>query len=169
MRERNKKASGFTLTEILVVLAIMAVAAMIVIPSFMTLLPGMRLNSSARQVFMAMARARQAAVSGNADAYVKFDTNDNSIRAWLDNGPGSARGNGAKDAGEPYIFEGFTDDGVSFAFRYPSDTAGFNSRGLPVSGSYYLSNFLAYFLWLKNAENKYKSIIINPVGSIKIS
>ena len=169
MRKTNKKASGFTLPEMLITLGIMAVVTLIAIPSFMSLLPGMRLNSSARQVFMAMARARQAAVSGNTDAYVKFDTNDNSIRAWLDNGPGSARGNGAKDASEAYIFEGFTDDGVSFAFRYPSDTAGFNSRGLPVGGSYYFSNFLAYFLWLKNAENKYKSIIINPVGSIKIS
>ena len=160
---------GFTLPEMLIVLCIMVVMTLIAIPTFMNLLPGMRLNSSARQVFMAMARARQGAVTQNTDAYVKFDTNDNSIRAWLDNGPGAARGNGAKDASEPYIFEGFADDGVSFAFRYPADTAGFNSRGLPISGGYYLSNYLAYFLWLKNSENKYKSIIINPVGNIKIS
>lgn len=168
MRKRNKQVAGFTLPEMLVTLGIMAIVTLIAIPGFMSLLPGMRLNGSARQVFMAMARAKQGAVSQNTDAYVKFDTNDNSIRAWLDNGPGAARGNGAKDASEPYIFEGFTDDGVSFAFRYPADTAGFNSRGLPVSGGYYLT-YLAYFLWLKNSENKYKSIIINPVGNIKIS
>ena len=160
---------GFTLPEVMIVLCIMVVMTLIAVPAFMNLLPGMRLNSSARQVFMAMARARQGAVSSNTDAYVKFDTNDNSIKVWLDNGPDAATGNGAKDASEPYIFEGVTDDGVTFAFRYPSDTAGFNSRGLPITGGYYLSNYLAYFLWLQNSEGTYKSIIVNPVGNIKIS
>jgi prepilin-type N-terminal cleavage/methylation domain-containing protein len=160
---------GFTLPEVMIVLCIMAVMTLIAVPAFMNLLPGMRLNSSARQAFMAMARARQGAVSSNTDAYVKFDTIGNSIKVWLDNGPGAAKGNGAKDASEPYIFERVTDEGVIFAFRYPSDTVGFNSRGLPISKSYYLSNYLAYFLWLQNSEGKYKSIIINPVGNIKIS
>jgi len=167
-RQRHNH-KGFTLPEMLIVLCIMVVMTMIAVPTFMNLLPGMRLNSSARQAFMAMARARQWAVSSNTNAYVKFDTNGNSIKVWLDNGPGAAKGNGAKDESEPYIFEGVTDEGVIFAFRYPSDTVGFNSRGLPISKSYYLSNYLAYFLWLQNSEGKYKSIIINPVGNIKIS
>ena len=50
---------GFTLPEMLIVLCIMVVMTLIAVPTFMNLLPGMRLNSSARQVFMAFARARQ--------------------------------------------------------------------------------------------------------------
>ena len=88
----------------------------------MSLLPEMRLNSSARQVFMAFARARQGAVTLNTDACVKFNQTENTIQAWLDNGPGSARGNGAKDASESYVFQGTMDDGVSIALFYPSDT-----------------------------------------------
>ncbi len=155
---------GFTLIEMLIILCVMGVMTLIAVPAFMSLLPEMRLNSSARQVFTAMARARQGAVSNNTDAYVIFDTNDNSIKVWLDNGPDAATGNGARDESEPYIFEGFTDNGVTFALMSPADTAGFNSRGLP-----YLDNYSQYDLRLQNSEGKYKSIIINPAGNIKIS
>ena len=159
---------GFTLPEMMIVLCIMGVMTLIAVPAFMSLLPEMRLNSSARQVFIAMARARQGAVSQNANACIKFSTTDNSIRAWLDNGPGGARGNYAKDASEPYIFEGFLDDGVIIAFRYPGDTAAFNARGLPVGGGDYLGNYLSYILYLQNSQNKYKGIKISPIGAITI-
>lgn len=160
---------GFTLPEMLIVLCIMMVMTLIAVPTFMNLLPEMRLNSSARQVYMAFARARQGAVTQNTDACVKFSQANKTIHAWLDNGPGSARGNSAKDASEPYVFEGVMDEGVSIAFFYPYDTFTFNARGLPKTSSWIQEQLLAYMIYLVNTDSKYKSIQINPVGSIKIS
>ena len=160
---------GFTLPEMLIVLCVMVVMTLIAVPAFMSLLPEMRLNSSARQVFMAFARARQGAVTLNTDACVKFNQTENTIQAWLDNGPGSARGNGAKDASESYVFQGTMDDGVSIALFYPSDTFRFNARGLPKTSGWIQEQLLSYVIYLVNTESKYKNIRINPVGGIKIS
>ncbi len=166
---RTKPDQGFTLPEMLIVLAVMVVMAMIAVPAFMQLLPGMRLNSSARQVYMAFARAKQGAVAQNTDACVKFSSSNKTILAWLDNGPGSARGTGAKDSSETYVFEGTLDDGISIAFMYPSDTFRFNSRGLPKTSSWIEEQLLSYYMYLQNSESKYKTIRITPVGGIKIS
>jgi prepilin-type N-terminal cleavage/methylation domain-containing protein len=160
---------GFTLPEMLMVLCIMVVMTLIAVPTFMNLLPGMRLNSSARQVYMAFARARQGAVTQNTDACVKFSQTNKTIKVWLDNGPGGARGNSAKDASEAYVFEGTLDDGVSIALFYPYDTFTFNARGLPKTSSWIEEQLLSYVIYLVNTDSKYKNIRINPVGSIKIS
>ena len=100
---------------------------------------------------------------------MKFSQTNKTIKAWLDNGPGSARGNGAKDASENYVFEGTMDDGVSIALFYPSDTFRFNARGLPKTSSWIEEQLLSYIIYLANTENKYKNIRITPVGGIKIS
>lgn len=161
---------GFTLPEMMIVLCIMVVMTLIAVPTFMNLLPGMRLNSSARQVYMAFARARQGAVTQNTDACVKFSQTEKTIKVWLDNGPGSARGNSAKDASEAYIFEGTMDDGISIASYYPSnDTVTFNARGLPETSSFFEEQIYSYIIRLENADSKYKSIRITPVGGIKVS
>ena len=160
---------GFTLPEMLIVLCVMAVMTLTAVPVFMSLLPEMRLNSSARQVFMAFARARQGAVTLNTDACVKFSQASKTIKVWLDNGPGGARGNGAKDASESYVFEGTMDDGVSIALFYPGDTFRFNARGLPKTSGWIEEQLLSYIIYLTNTENKYKNIRITPVGGIKIS
>ena len=70
---RNK--SGFTLMEMMVVMAVLATLAAIAIPSFMTLLPGMRLNGAARQVMGDLMGARMEAVKQNNEFKVFFLNN----------------------------------------------------------------------------------------------
>ena len=54
---------------------------LIAVPTFMNLLPDMRLNSSARKVYMAFARARQGAVTQNIE---KNNTNaPPTARLWF--------------------------------------------------------------------------------------
>ena len=69
----NKRESGFTLIEMMVVVIVLAIMAAIAIPSFMSLLPGMRLNGAARQVMGDLMGARMKAVKLNQRTKVFFD------------------------------------------------------------------------------------------------
>ena len=46
----GKRESGFTLMEVMMVVAVIGILSAIAIPAFMKLLPGMRLNGAARMV-----------------------------------------------------------------------------------------------------------------------
>ena len=58
----GKGESGFTLIKLMVTIVVFAILATIAIPSFMSLLPGMRLNGAARQVMGDLMAARMNAV-----------------------------------------------------------------------------------------------------------
>jgi len=71
----RKRQSGFTLIEMMIVIAVFAIVASIAIPNFMSLLPGIRLNGAARQVMGDLMAARMKAVKLNQRTKVFFDTN----------------------------------------------------------------------------------------------
>jgi len=68
----QKNVSGFTLIEMMIVMAIAAIMAGIAIPSFMSMLPGMRLNGAARQVMTDLMAARMDAVKQNNEFKIFF-------------------------------------------------------------------------------------------------
>jgi len=68
----RKRESGFTLIEMMIVIAVLAIMAAIAIPNFMSLLPGMRLNGAARQVMGDLMAARMNAVKQNNEFKVFF-------------------------------------------------------------------------------------------------
>ena len=70
----GKRESGFTLIEMMIVIAVLTIMASIAIPNFMSLLPGMRLNGAARQVMGDLMAARMKAVKLNKRTKVFFDT-----------------------------------------------------------------------------------------------
>jgi type IV fimbrial biogenesis protein FimT len=76
MRLCNKQ-SGFTLTEMMIVIAITAIFAAIAVPNFLSYLPKHRLNGAARQVMGDLMAARMKAVSQNNDFKVLFDISIN--------------------------------------------------------------------------------------------
>jgi type IV fimbrial biogenesis protein FimT len=59
----GKRESGFTLVEVMIVVAVFGIMAAIAIPSFMKLLPGMRLNGATREVMGALMKARMKPIS----------------------------------------------------------------------------------------------------------
>jgi len=71
---KPNRQTGFTLMELMVVLALLAIIATIAIPGFMSLLPGMRLNGAARQVMGDLMAARMKAVKLNHRTQVIFDS-----------------------------------------------------------------------------------------------
>ena len=74
MRLCNKQ-SGFTLTELIVIIAIVAIFAAIAIPNYLAWLPKSRLNGAARQVMGDLMAARMKAVKLNHRAKVFFYSN----------------------------------------------------------------------------------------------
>ena len=94
MRLCNKQ-SGFTLIELIVIIAIVAVFAAIAVPNFLSYLPKHRLNGAARQVMGDLMAARMKAVKENCDVAVAFVTDNSEYRIWTD-----SNNNGIKDSGE---------------------------------------------------------------------
>lgn len=70
-RQRHK---GFTMTEILVVLAIVSILALITIPLFSNIINKRRLALTADELFLALSNARTEAIKRNSNVYVSFNT-----------------------------------------------------------------------------------------------
>ena len=74
MRLCNKQ-SGFTLIELIVIIAIVAVFAGIAVPNFLSYMPKSRLNGAARQVMGDLMAARMKAVKENTTVTVEWVSN----------------------------------------------------------------------------------------------
>ena len=68
----HSKQSGFTLIEMMIVIAIMGIFAGIAIPNYLSYMPKHRLNGAARQVMGDLMAARMQAVSQNTTVTVAY-------------------------------------------------------------------------------------------------
>ena len=71
----KKRTLGFTLIEMMVVIAVIAVLSAIAVPSFMEYARNQRLNGAARQVYTDLMNARQQSVTENKKIIVQFVNN----------------------------------------------------------------------------------------------
>jgi len=85
----RKRQPGFTLIEMMIVIAVLTIMASIAIPNFMSLLPGMRLNGAARQVMGDLMAARMKAVKENNNYKVTFQDSTH-YEIWDDDGSDGA-------------------------------------------------------------------------------
>jgi len=92
----HSKQLGFTLIEMMIVIAILGIFAGIAMPNFLSYLPKHRLNGAARQGMGDLMWARMQAVSQNNEFKVFFDPNNNREYQILDDD----NNNGTIDAGE---------------------------------------------------------------------
>jgi prepilin-type N-terminal cleavage/methylation domain-containing protein len=76
-----RKNSGFTLTELMVTIAIIAILASLAIPNFIAWLPNYRLRSGAEDVQSTLQLARITAIKENATVKVEFNTANETYEA----------------------------------------------------------------------------------------
>jgi len=79
--EIMRKNSGFTITELMVTIAVVAILASLAIPNFIAWLPNYRLRSGAEEIQSTLQFARITAIKRNATATVAFDIANETYRA----------------------------------------------------------------------------------------
>jgi len=139
------RAGGFTLTEIIVALAIIAILTAIAIPNWSTLLPTYALNSAARQVQAELHRLKSRAVAENANFRLVFSSGTTyTIEKY--SGGYAPTGN-----------SGTLPDGITAS----ATTVGFTSRGTSIDSS-------EKTITLCNIKNSGKNVVLTDLGRIRI-
>jgi general secretion pathway protein H len=78
-QERHRRAAGFTLLELLVVMSILAVLAALAVPALTAPSDSARLRATAEQIAAALRLARANAIARNGEAAVVIDAERRSI------------------------------------------------------------------------------------------
>ena len=131
------KNSGFTLMELMIVIAIIAILAAVVIPNFIGWLPERRLDAGAQEILQGLQKSRSRAIMLNRNVIVTFDAGTDSFTAFVDEDA-----SGGLDAGEQTLLDRTMPAGVNFAPNFGGvSTVIFDNRGIPdISGTIVLQN-----------------------------
>ena len=149
---------GFSVTELMVIVAIVGILGLIAVPNLVTALPGYRLKSSARDLCSNLRKARSLAVKQNRSISIEFNSNDNkytidgSDAVVLASGVSFGCGNAAKSA----TGESPPSDGVSFF----NNKVSFTPQGL-VSGT-------SGYVYIQNNKGQTYGVGARTSGSIII-
>jgi type IV fimbrial biogenesis protein FimT len=127
-----QKNSGFTIFEIMIVLAIMAVLAAIAVPNMIGWRGEAKLRGVVENLKGDLNMAKMMAVRENALVVINFSADRYEV--FVDNGAGADAGNWTRDVGERRIASRVLPAGVAIdlgATDFDSDRTRFNRRGLP--------------------------------------
>lgn len=148
---------GFSLIELMVVVAIILILGSIAVPTLVSALPGYRLRTCSRQLCTHLRQARSRAIKENRKIFVRFDTAarrytvDTIGSVTLPDGITFGRGRATKPAGTT-----FPADGVSFN----GNRVAFNPRGIISSNSGYI--------YLQNQEQDVCAVGATTAGNISM-
>lgn len=83
MKPSRSSVSGFTLTELLVVLAVAGLLTMIAVPSFKSLIQSQRVKNASFELYAALSLARNEAIKRNSDVTLAATTNAENEVGWI--------------------------------------------------------------------------------------
>ena len=150
----GKMESGFTLAELIIVMAIFGILTAIAIPNFISMMPKYRLNGAARLVMGDLMAARMKAVSLNKKVKVFF-FNDHQYKICDDANNNGKVSDGEGDVQLRYIQTEYPD--VKFNLNKTSDPI-FSPRGTATNRT----------ITLQNSSGS-KKITISIAGRVKIN
>ena len=165
------KQAGFTMVELMIVIAVIAILTAIAVPNIISWLPNYRLKSAARDVVSNFQKAKMGAVKRNKDVVIQFTPGAyaasgqvGSYQVFVDDGSGGGiEGDGIQNGSERVLAQVTMPKNVSlYNTTFPGHLTGFNSRGLPTSG------VATYFALMRNNNSRYYRIALSPAGSIRL-
>ena len=167
-----RKDSGFSLTELMTIIAIVAIMAGIAVPNFIGWRSKSQLSRATREVYSTFQRAKMEAIRRNVTCGVTFRAND--ILIWLDE-----NGDLTYDGNEPEIavvdwsdFAGVSLDageggGDGLTFADPEDSIFFAPDGLPRNDTVSLGSGTVF---LTNQGNTIQNTVdVSTAGNIQIN
>jgi type IV fimbrial biogenesis protein FimT len=172
----DSDSRGFSLIELIVVIALIGIISLIAAPTLSTMLSNYRIKNAANELAAAIQLARTTAISRNANCVLEIMTGSpQSIVVFVDdgaNGSGTAK-NWVKETNEETVYRinmqdypTVSIDKAIFTNTGGATKCGFNSRGLSIrTGSSYGSGSVT----LKNTAGKIFTVNVSEGGGISIT
>jgi type II secretion system protein H len=130
MKRPTRSQGGFTLVELFVGLALIAIMAAIAAPSMNKALPRIKLRRAAYQLTNDLQLARLKCISSNQQARILFNTGNDTYTRYLD-----ADRDGLFEAGEEDIVNRTMPNGVSFVVASTAANVTFDPTGTANDGT----------------------------------
>lgn len=160
-----RRDSGFTLLEMVVVMAIIGAGLVVIFWGMNTILPELHLKEAVRNLKSDMHLARLTAIRKNTYIVFEFNTDDNSYTIYMDGGGGDSvkANNYCKDPGEATIKSTRLHPHVNMYRAVFGSAVGkfaFNSRGT-LDG-------LAGGVYMHNKLDSYRGLTVSRIGKLTI-
>lgn len=166
---RHRQA-GFTMAELIIAIAVIAILAAIAVPNIISWLPNYRLKAVARNVISNFQKAKMEAVKTNKDVIITFTTGAytpsggvGSYRIFVDDGSGGGtEGDGIQNGSERILAQVNMPKNVSlYTTTFTGDTTGYNSRALPWGNRW-------GSVKVRNNNSRYYMASLSAAGNIKL-
>jgi len=152
-----KNNSGFTLMELMIVIAIIGIVTAIAVPNMISWRSNHQLNGSAREVLSVINGARLAAIKNNATVTVTFNDGAKTVETSVTN-----RLTGVTPPPKTTNLKLGINSVSAFT---DGNTFGFNSRGFPIAIG---GGFAAGRVTLTNTKGDSLEVIMASTGNTRI-
>jgi len=166
-----RKDSGFTIVELLVGIALIAMITAIAVPNYISWLPNYRLRSASQDLLSNFQKAKLASVKNNVNVAVCFKSDNSGYSAFVDTNANYA------DDGEEMVADVAWSDYkslvVNLAFNTFDTNVGarpcmaFQPTGIPIDGSVDgFSSVPSREVQISNTNGRSTKMVVSPAGSV---
>ncbi|MEJ2643028.1 MAG: prepilin-type N-terminal cleavage/methylation domain-containing protein [Desulfosarcinaceae bacterium] len=156
---------GFTLIEMVIVIAILAIVAGASVPHVYGWISNRRFASAVDELYVVFQKARIRAIRESQDVVLRFNAANDECEAFVDDGEGGGGAqNRVRDGSERRVDlvalpEGVQIDGVTFGGSW----CGFDNRGITIT-----PNNIDGELHLENTAGRHLGIGLNIAGNVRV-